>query len=94
MVEQKSESIIRKMALPLAVIIKDAIFDDGFYVITQKDTRKLRILGIDEDGQLKCEIFPSPKEKIAIGNMVVRDSDVFLGARESKTRGSGKARAL
>ncbi len=80
---------IRKLPLPLEIKIgSDGSVSDGLFTLTSKEANRIRIISIDEDGYVSCEISPpTPWEMVSIP---VPDLHAFLGAELSKTRGRGK----
>lgn len=83
-------TIIRKLPLPLQVKLgNDTIITDGFFFLTNKEAREIKITSVSADGYAIIEISPSPKRNSTLDTSVIIGQDTFLGAVTSKSRGSG-----
>jgi len=90
MTQKTSETVIRKLPLPLQIRVgNDTVVTDGFFTLTSKETSQIKIVEIGQDGYATCEIFPPLKER-TISLQVTVGEDVLIGMESSKTRGRGK----
>jgi hypothetical protein len=90
MAKTSKEAIIRKLPLPLQIILgDDTVVTDGFFRLTSKEAKQINIINIDNDGYATIEILPCLKPR-TLDMSVIVEQDAFLGAVTSKSRGSGK----
>lgn len=90
MSEKQARLVVRKLALPLEVRIgDDTVVSDGFFSLTSKETGKIRIVAVDADGYVTCEISPRLKERVPSVRAFFSEGDL-IGIETSTTRGSGE----
>jgi hypothetical protein len=83
--------IVRKLPLPLQIKMGNGtVITDGFFYLTCKEAREVKIASVSEDGYATIEIFPSPKVNSGLDIAVAIEQDTFLGVAMSKSKGSGK----
>lgn len=94
MVQKPSETKIRKLPLPLQIKLgNDTIVTDGLFSLTSKEASQIKIISIDEDNYVSCEIFPPQPMKLSSKSLTEifgKDQDTPIGTELSKSRGRAK----
>jgi len=93
MVRNSSETKVRKLPLPLEIKVgDDTVVTDGLFSLTSKEASQIKIISIDEDGYVTCEIFPPLYQTRSKSPSLLElyGTDTLIGKESSKTRGRGK----
>jgi len=90
--QKLGETKVRKLPLPLEIKVgDDTMVTDGLFNLTSKEASKIRIISVDQDGYVTCEITPSQQIRSAPRSLTeIFSADTLIGTEMSKMRGRGK----